>query len=573
VDRFNVSSSAEADQSELLSENLTNRQKALAESLLALGPPVVPVSRRPLTSKHRSKQAPRMSLALDGDSDLKSAGNLPNRAKVQDEKISGAAVLTPWHGNLRRNGLIGLAAKIFVDVSSSFRYDFPIPRGAPQATGTLAGAISLVAGSTLGAGILALPAKTIDAGFGPSVLAILMCWIFFAATGLLIAEVNVKTLCALERNAVSFESMAKETLGEIGARLSGTVYVFIAYALLVAYMIQGGNILLQFLSPIFTPSMTLPSALGPVLFGVIAGGAIFAGSEQQVANGNSILLAGILATFAALLGLGLPQMDASLLMHSSMESIFPAIPVLMVALVFHNIIPTICHQLGCDLNKIRTAIIAGSGIPALMYIAWNLVILGSIPPQAGSVGSLFDPLESLRSSGDTFGTLVSAFSAFALLASFTGSLIGLVDYFADIFAKPLGIGSTCDASCKIEIHTNTEKCIDTASRYTTSQRCILFGSSLCPPLAIALYDPSLFFVALDNAGIFGNLLLFGIVPVAMVWQQRYGSKDKSSIGTDSELAVPPVLPGGRLTLTLMMSGAVGMFLFEGYERCAGAIGM
>ena len=40
------------------------------------------------------------------------------------------------------------------------------PLGEQQ--GSLAGAISLVAGTTIGAGVLALPAKTIAAGFAPS---------------------------------------------------------------------------------------------------------------------------------------------------------------------------------------------------------------------------------------------------------------------------------------------------------------------------------------------------------------------------------------------------------------------
>merc|ERR1712232_1287092 len=107
--------------------------------------------------------------------------------------------------------------------------------------------------------------------------------------------------------------------------------------------------------------------------------------------------------------------------------------------------------------------------------------------------------------------------------------------------------------------------VTSAPRYTTLQRSILFASALCPPLAIAVYDPSLFFAALDNAGIFGELLLFGIIPVAMVWQQRYGAKDQADVDVSAELAVPSVLPGGRLTLALMMGGAGMVFLIEVYN--------
>ena len=52
---------------------------------------------------------------------------------------------------------------------------FQIPDNAPAATGTLLGAITLVAGTTIGAGILALPAKTFPAGFGPWALTLVGC--------------------------------------------------------------------------------------------------------------------------------------------------------------------------------------------------------------------------------------------------------------------------------------------------------------------------------------------------------------------------------------------------------------
>ena len=56
--------------------------------------------------------------------------------------------------------------------------------------------MSLTLGTTVGDGVLALPAKTLAAGFVPSSGALFLCWVYMAASGLLIAEVNVNTLCA-----------------------------------------------------------------------------------------------------------------------------------------------------------------------------------------------------------------------------------------------------------------------------------------------------------------------------------------------------------------------------------------
>ena len=181
------------------------------------------------------------------------------------------------------------------DISTSTDAEFAIPPRAPEASGTLLGAIALVAGTTVGAGILALPAKTFEAGFAPSAATLLLCWVYMSSTGLLLAEVNVNTLCALERKAVSLDSMAEETLGVVGARVSGATYIFIHYALLIAYMLQGGMLLLEYLASLPVDVAALPPAAGPPLFAALAGGAVFVGSEQQVELGNNILFGGVLA--------------------------------------------------------------------------------------------------------------------------------------------------------------------------------------------------------------------------------------------------------------------------------------
>ncbi|KAJ0021194.1 hypothetical protein Pint_31538 [Pistacia integerrima] len=52
-------------------------------------------------------------------------------------------------------------------------------------------------------GILAIPAVTQESGFLASTVACILCSIFMVATGLLIAEVNVITMCELGSGGVS----------------------------------------------------------------------------------------------------------------------------------------------------------------------------------------------------------------------------------------------------------------------------------------------------------------------------------------------------------------------------------
>ena len=52
--------------------------------------------------------------------------------------------------------------------------------------------------------------------------------------------------------------------------------------------------------------------------------------------------------------------------------------------------------------------------------------------------------------------------------------------------------------------------------------------ALAPPLCLALYDPTLFFKALSFAGGICAMILFGILPVSMIWMGRYRKKITSN---------------------------------------------
>jgi hypothetical protein len=72
---------------------------------------------------------------------------------------------------------------------------------------------------------------------------------------------------------------------------------------------------------------------------------------------------------------------------------------------------------------------------------------------------------------------------------------------------------------------------------------------LLPPLTFALLKPDIFLSALDYAGTYGVMSLFGVLPVVLAWKQRYGSGE----GTVEEarrmqVAVVELLPGGQPVL-------------------------
>lgn len=456
------------------------------------------------------------------------------------------------------------------------------PLGEQQ--GSLAGAISLVAGTTIGAGVLALPAKTIAAGFAPSALGLCCAWVYMSATALLIAEVNVNTLCALEKEAVSISSMASETLGEKSSIVTSAAYIFIHYALLVAYMLQGGTLMLELL-----PVMP-PACLAAPTFAALVGGALVVGTPEQIERVNSVLVVGVIASFVALVAIGLPQVDPMLLSHADGAAVVPAIPLMVLALVFHNVVPTISNQLGCDLPRIRTAILVGSAIPTFMFVAWSAVILGSVPYEAASAasaaGEVFDPLQTLRAGGELFGSVVRVFSLLAVVTSFVGFTYGLTDFWADALGwtdggaeraggqEPADSGARAPSSGTARVDRGALELSSAGLRGDVAgirslppppvQKGVLYALTLGPPLAVAMSDPTLFFAALDNAGTYGILTLFGIIPAAMAWVQRYSD--------DAEPAVEAVLPGGRASLFAIAFAAASVIGLETWERLQGALG-
>jgi len=78
--------------------------------------------------------------------------------------------------------------------------------------------------------------------------------------------------------------------------------------------------------------------------------------------------------------------------------------------------------------------------------------------------------------------------------------------------------------------------------------------TLLPPLFLSLLDPEIFFKALDFAGTYGVLVLFGVFPAAMSWSERYSD--------ESEAPVPPIVPGGKLTLSVVLGGALLVIVSE-----------
>ena len=393
--------------------------------------------------------------------------------------------------------------------------------------GSLLGAIALVAGTTVGAGILALPAVTLPSGVVPSSTLLIAVWLYALVCALLIAEVNLSVIAKLGRPGVGLLSMVEVTLGKAGASVAGVAYLFLHYALLVAYLAQGGEILGAAIAPILRAHSPFPTYGGTTLFALLFGSILYCGQEQLIERLNNVFVAIVIVSFVGLLGFGVTAIQPGQVFHQDWTALSTAIPVMFVALFYHNVIPVITTQLEGDAPKIRQAILLGSVVPLLMFLAWNAVILGGVSSElfqkAIQGQAVFDPLQVLRQgqAGLWLSVLVSVFSEFAIATSFIGFVYGLLDFFKD------GLKLTPD---------------------DRSQRLSLYSLVLLPPMGLSALNPNLFFTALDYAGAFSISILGGILPAIMAWRQRYQPS--------ADNVIKPLIPGGKVTLV----GAIAVAL-------------
>ncbi len=395
--------------------------------------------------------------------------------------------------------------------------------------GSVLGSTALVAGTTVGAGILALPAHTLRSGVVPSSVLLIAVWLYALVSGLLIAEVTLNAMRLEGRPSNGLLAMVESTLGLLGARIAGGAYLFLHYTLLVAYIAQGGEILVSAASQLWGGANVLPAWVGTTTFTLLFGGIMYLGRERFVEKLNSALVAIIIASFLGLLLLGFGQVNPATFLFQDWSALSPAVSVMFVALFYHNVVPAIAVQLEGDARKIRQSIVIGSVIPLMMFLAWNAVILGSVSSdmvQGVSDGrTVFDPLQILRAggAGEWLGVLVSVFSEFAIVTSFIGFVYGLLDFF---------------------------KGISNVAPNEPSLRLPLYSLILFPPMSLSALNPSIFFTALDYAGTFSISVLAGIIPALMAWKQR----------SQQEHSNMPLVPGGKVTLTVMIGVATAVIV-------------
>lgn len=351
------------------------------------------------------------------------------------------------------------------------------------------GSILLIAGTSIGGGLLSLPAATATAGFTYSISLIIAAWAITLIASLYIMEVSL----TLPRDT-NLVSMTRHTLGRLGGLFCWTSYLLLLYSLICVYISGGTDLLNDAFSTLHIRHHTwFNSILFTVVFGIIVIRGI-----GLVDKTNRMLMSTKVICFVMLIFFLMPLVDVSKLTYLDSTGISGALMPIIFSFGYSIIVPSLRSYLQDDIKKIRLAIIIGSIIPMIAYIIWIVIVHGtvnhSLLVNSNSSGKILSALNAgLGATGKSMVAYISyIFTCICIATSFLGVSISMSDFVADGIKK---------------------------HKKGIKNKSIIYGLTFIPSLIIVLFYPYLYMTALRFAGILCVIILI-MIPAATAYASR-----------------------------------------------------
>ena len=372
------------------------------------------------------------------------------------------------------------------------------------------GSTLLVAGTMIGAGMLAMPLTSAGIGFGFTLVLLLGLWALLTFSALLFVE-----LYQTAESDAGIGTLAEQYFGKAGRIIATAVLIIFLYALIAAYISGGGSLLKDLLPESFGDKVSV------LLFTVIFGSFIVIGTHS-VDKINRVLFFVMLAAFAVVLSLMLPEIKFDNLMATPIDNalIISASPVFFTAFGFHGSIPSLNKYLDGNVKALRISILVGSAITLCAYILWQMSTHGlltqneflQILKEDATLNGLVKATLAITGSNMIAGA-VKLFSTLAMITSFLGVGLGLLECIEDLLKRSFNI---------------------------SAGRISLGLMTFIPPLVFALFYPEGFILALGYAG---QMFAFYavVLPVSLIWKARH-----------THANLPYKVWGGNLTLIIVL---------------------
>ncbi len=341
----------------------------------------------------------------------------------------------------------------------------------------------LVTGNLIGAGILGLPINTGLTGFIPSLVIMLIV----AAAMFFSAYVLGQEACEEKISSFNLPSFYEKYLGQAGKWIATAANLVILYGLLTAYISGASAITGELLKSIMPPFLIM-LINAAIMTGITIGGI------ELVKKCNALLMILMWGAFLLISGMAEKEIQISRYFHFHWTYALATVPIMVTSFHFHNIIPDICKDMKWQLKNILVAMGIGMVIGFFMNFLWMQVGIGALPLEgANSIDSAFTnnqpatiPLSAVLGS-KLFSVSAMLFALVAITTSFIANGTGIMGFINDILCNSIKVGEG-------------------------TRKGLIPALAFLPPLLIAFTWPDIFLKAINIAGGFGIVTLFGILP-------------------------------------------------------------
>ena len=312
-------------------------------------------------------------------------------------------------------------------------------------TPTRFGGIMIIAGTAIGAGMLANPTATSGVWFIGSVAILLYVWLCMYLSGLMLLEATLHF-----PQGASFHTVVRGLLGPTWSVITGLAVAFVLYSLTYAYIFVGGgltqNSLLNLASWLTEQPLQISRELSSVVFLLVLATSVWI-STKVVDRFATLLMSGMLISFFLSTGSLLQSVTLGVVLDNQVAGensywryAWAALPVCLASFGFHGNVPSLVSYYNKQAKPVARSILWGSLLALGIYLLWQLAVQGNLPraefaPVIAADGDVTALLAALAPyvTTDSVARFLNAFAFMAIASSFLGVTLGLFDYLRDLF--------------------------------------------------------------------------------------------------------------------------------------------
>ncbi|KXI22453.1 amino acid permease [Photobacterium sanguinicancri] len=293
------------------------------------------------------------------------------------------------------------------------------------------GSALIIAGTALGAGMLAIPMVLAQFGLLWGTLLMLIIWSGTTYAALLLLEASIKAGGGLSMNTI-----ARKTLGKGGQVVTNGLLYALLVCLLMAYIIGAGDLVKKMAA---SAGLELTMLQTQVAFTLIAGVVVAAGTAV-VDKLNRVLFGMMLVVLVMTLFSLVPSISMENLLTVTSDSkvdLIKTSSVLFTSFGFMVVIPSlVTYNEGASQKQLRNMVVIGSIIPLFCYLLWLYAAVGNLTSeQLVHFANVSELIAALGTKYSSIHTILSVFTGLALLTSFLGVAMSLYHQNEDAFKQ------------------------------------------------------------------------------------------------------------------------------------------